>query len=121
MEQISVSEKKFRKELHSGTSSLILLSVMAQAEEPLYGYQIAKMLNEYGGNALILKQGSLYPVLRSMAGMELLDSHVNPSVSGPPRRYYQITEKGREALKKWKGIWMETVKFIDEIIGGDNV
>jgi len=90
--------KKFRKELNSGTSSLVLLSVMANAVEPMYGYQIAKDIEGQNNNAPMMKQGALYPVLRSLEAAELLTSHVNPSVSGPPRRYYEITDTGRKTL-----------------------
>ncbi|MDD3050140.1 MAG: PadR family transcriptional regulator [Candidatus Cloacimonetes bacterium] len=112
---------KFRKELNAGISSLLLLSVMDQAEEPLYGYLIAKMISEKSGNIPIMKQGALYPVLRSLAALGLLDSHVDPSVSGPPRRYYWITEAGRKALKEWRIVWTEARDFIEIILGGENV
>ena len=38
--------KKFQKEMNSGTASLVLLSVLSQSEDPMYGYQIGKMLNK---------------------------------------------------------------------------
>ena len=113
--------KKFRKELNSGTSSLVLLSVMANAVEPMYGYQIAKDIEGQNNNAPMMKQGALYPVLRSLEAAELLTSHVNPSVSGPPRRYYEITDVGRKTLEEWKIIWDSTQKFIDNILGGNDV
>jgi len=114
-------KKKFRKELNSGTTSLILLSVLAQADEPMYGYQIAKLITQKSSDAPVMKQGALYPVLRALASAEFLDSHVNPSVSGPPRRYYKITESGRETLQEWEQIWKETSSFIDNILGGNHV
>ncbi len=93
--------KKFQKELNAGTSSLVLLSVMSRSEEPMYGYQIAKMLEESAPDIPMMKQGTLYPVLRSLEENGLLESTVEPSVSGPPRRYYKITKEGRSALDDW--------------------
>jgi PadR family transcriptional regulator PadR len=113
--------KKFRKELNSGIVSLVLLSVLTQAKEPMYGYQIAKNIEGKGENVPMMKQGALYPVLRSLAAAGLLDSHVDPSITGPPRRYYQITDSGMQTLSEWKKIWNETKTFIDNIIGGENV
>ena len=113
--------KKFRKELNSGIVSLVLLSVLTQAKEPMYGYQIAKNIEGKGESVPMMKQGALYPVLRSLAAAGLLDSHVDPSITGPPRRYYQITDSGRQTLSEWKKIWNETKTFIDNIIGGENV
>jgi len=113
--------KKFRKELNSGIVSMVLLSIMTQAKEPMYGYQIAKNLEGKGEDVPMMKQGALYPVLRSLAASGLLQSHVDPSITGPPRRYYQITDSGRETLLEWKKIWNETKTYIDSIIGDENV
>ena len=97
--------KKFQKEMNAGIASLVLLSVMGQAEEPMYGYQVAKLLEDHSQETPMMKQGALYPVLRSMEGNGLLESNVEPSVSGPPRRYYNITEAGRQTLQIWEQIW----------------
>lgn len=116
----SNANKKFQKELNSGIASLVLLSVLGQAEEPMYGYQIAKFIETHDEKIPMMKQGALYPVLRSLESSGLLDSHVDPSVSGPPRRYYRITESGRETLKDWKDIWERTKDFVDDILKGKN-
>jgi len=110
--------KKFQKELNAGTSSLVLLSVLSRSREPMYGYRIAKMLEESGPEVPMMKQGTLYPVLRSLEDNGLLESKVEPSVSGPPRRYYQITGDGRAALAEWLGIWKQTKKFVDANLKG---
>ena len=112
------ANKKFQKELNSGSASLVLLSILAQADEPMYGYRIAKLMEVEDENVPMMKQGALYPVLRSMEGSGLLESHVDPSVSGPPRRYYKITESGLETLKSWKHIWRQTKAFVDGILKG---
>ena len=111
--------KKFQKEMNSGTASLVLLSVMAQAEEPMYGYQIAKHLDEHSGSTP-MKQSALYPVLRSLEKNALLSSQVEPSVSGPPRRYYSITDEGRETLTLWIEIWNEMKNFVDNFLEGES-
>ncbi len=118
MSDISASTRKFQKELNSGTSSLVLLSVLNRSPEPMYGYQIAKMLEESGPDIPMMKQGTLYPVLRSLEENSLLESMVEPSVSGPPRRYYKITEDGRAALIEWLELWKQTKKFVDTILKG---
>ncbi|MBP6176784.1 MAG: PadR family transcriptional regulator [Anaerolineales bacterium] len=118
MSDISAQTKKFQKELNSGTSSLVLLSVLSQNKEPMYGYQIAKMLEDSAPDLPMMKQGTLYPVLRSLEENELLESTVEPSVSGPPRRYYKITQSGRDALKEWVDIWKQTKKFVDANLKG---
>ena len=118
MEDLTNQSRKFQKELNAGTSSLVLLNVLSRSKEPMYGYQIAKLLEESGPNFPMMKQGTLYPVLRSLEENGLLSSLVEPSVSGPPRRYYQITPEGRGALKEWLEIWKQTKKFVDAILKG---
>jgi PadR family transcriptional regulator PadR len=118
MAELSAQTRKFQKELNAGTAALVLLSVLSRSKEALYGYQIAKMLEESGSEIAIMKQGSLYPVLRSLEENGLLESTVEPSVSGPPRRYYKITADGRTALAEWLEIWKQTRKFVDANLKG---
>ena len=109
--------RKFQKELSAGTVSLALLAVLGAATDPMYGYQIAKRLEQVGQGVLAGKQSALYPVLRNLSAAGLLDSHVEPSVSGPPRRYYRITEAGREALRGWSAAWRATRDSVDAVLG----
>jgi PadR family transcriptional regulator, regulatory protein PadR len=111
-------DKKFQKELNAGISALVLLRVLEAAEQPMYGYQIAKIIASEQNEAPGFKQGVLYPVLRSLEEMGLLESNVEPSVSGPPRRYYQITAIGRETLQRWVSIWNQSKAFVSTILEG---
>ena len=111
--------KKFTKEINSGVTSLVLLSVMEQAEEPLYGYQITKLLESFVDENSEFKQGTLYPVLRSLEKNGLLESNVEPSASGPPRRYYRITKFGQQTLANWRTIWGQTRSFVENVLDGD--
>jgi PadR family transcriptional regulator PadR len=111
-------DRKFLKELNAGTSALVLLSVVSRAGEPTYGYQIAKFIDAGGADVPMMKQGALYPVLRSLEKMGLLESTVEPSVAGPPRRYYRITEEGRGALERWSSIWLANKSFVDSVLKG---
>lgn len=110
--------RKFQKELNAGTVSLVLLAIMARSAEPLYGYQIAKQLEGASDDGVPLKQGTLYPVLRSLEGQGLLSSRVEPSVSGPPRKYYSITDTGMNVLEHWKQAWSRTRDFVDGRLEG---
>ena len=110
--------KKFQKELSSGTVSLVLLAVLGQSRQPMYGYQIAKQLEEVGEGVLAGKQSALYPVLRNLESAGLLASEVEPSVSGPPRRYYRITKPGREVLREWVAAWNATRDSVDNVLQG---
>ena len=125
MIDIQETHKKFRKELSSGTVSLALLSILAQTKEPLYGYQIGKLIgsplgtSDEGAVTVTVKQGAIYPVLRSLEAQDLLSSEREMTDSGPPRKYYRVTESGKQALEAWTEIWNETKTFVDNVLGGD--
>ena len=110
--------RKFQKELNAGTVSLVLLAMLERSPEPMYGYEIAKGMSAGLGQDVPVKQGTLYPVLRSMEGNGLLTSRVEPSVSGPPRKYYSITDHGRAVLLEWKAAWSRTRDFVDTTLEG---
>jgi PadR family transcriptional regulator PadR len=111
--------KKFRKELHSGIAAMVLLALLDRSGEEMYGYQIAKEIGAKAGGASFLKQGAIYPVLRSLHAAGMLSSRVEVSVSGPPRRYYTISPEGREALLAWREVWGELRSFVDGLIETD--
>ena len=109
--------KKFRKELHSGIAAMVLLALLERTGGEMYGYQIAKEIGAKAGGESFLKQGAIYPVLRSLHASGLLSSRVEVSVSGPPRRYYAISPMGREALETWRGVWSDLRGFVDSLVG----
>ncbi len=119
MVETNEADKKFQKELNAGTAAVVLLSILDRADKPMYGYQIAKHI-ETSVEDMPMTQGALYPVLRSLESSSLLESEVEPSVSGPPRRYYKITESGHETLKRWTEIWSQTKVFVDTILEGEH-
>ena len=108
--------KKFRKELSSGLIALVLLALLARARGEMYGYEIAKTLGQAVGDAPQFKQSALYPVLRSLHAAGLLESRVQVSESGPPRRYYRISQEGEAALAAWTATWRGMRSFVDAIL-----
>jgi PadR family transcriptional regulator PadR len=117
-ELVELQSRKFQKELSAGTVSLALLAVLGAASDPMYGYQIAKRLEQVGQGVLAGKQSALYPVLRNLESAALLDSFVEPSRAGPPRRYYRITVAGREVLHAWVAAWRATRDSVDSVLQG---
>jgi PadR family transcriptional regulator PadR len=107
---------RFQKNLNGGIASLVLLAILDKAGDDLYGYEIAKHLAGANGGVSIFKDGTIYPVLRTLAGSALLTSRIVPSYSGPPRRYYRITAEGRAALAQWRAVWAETRALVEHFL-----
>jgi PadR family transcriptional regulator PadR len=112
--------RKFQKDLNGGLVGLVLLAVLNQSDEDLYGYEIAKRLAIANEGTSIFKEGTIYPVLRALSAAELLTSRIVPSYSGPPRRYYRITDEGRAVLAEWSAIWQGTRDFVDRFVKGNS-
>jgi PadR family transcriptional regulator, regulatory protein PadR len=110
--------RKFQKDLNAGLVALVLLAVLDQSAEDLYGYEIAKRLQKANEGEALFKEGTVYPVLRALSANGMLTSRIVPSYAGPPRRYYRITDDGRAVLRDWSGIWRQTRNFVDRFIEG---
>jgi PadR family transcriptional regulator PadR len=116
MDQDPTHVRKLQKELNAGVVALVLLALIERADASLYGYQIAKLFEDTDPDLQAGKQGALYPVLRQLSAQGFLDSWVEPSTSGPPRRYYRITAAGRTALADWRQAWTRTRDFVDHAL-----
>ena len=108
--------RKFQKDLNGGLVGLVLLAVLDRSDGDLYGYEIAKRLAHANEGISIFKEGTIYPVLRALSTGDLLTNRIVPSYSGPPRRYYRITDQGSAVLAEWKSIWTGTREFVDKFL-----
>ena len=119
VDETESADKKFQKELISGASALVLLTILNEAAEPMYGYQIAKVID---GQRRTSPCSSRERSIRSSGRWRAAASwraDVEPSVSGPPRRYYQITELGRTTLARWREMWDQMRTFVDTVMKGE--
>lgn len=101
------------QELRRGT---LVIGVLSQLHAPEYGYSLVQKLND---NGMTIDQGTLYPLLRRLEKQSLLES--NWEVEDPrPRRYYQLSDSGREALEALKTEWNELVKTMNLMLSLEN-
>ena len=82
-------------QVRKGVLELCLLSALDAGEH--YGYALVKRLSATPG--LSVAEGSIYPLLSRMKSAGLVDSRLEESSSGPARKYYQLTEAGRDRLR----------------------
>lgn len=80
----------------------------------VYGYELTVDIK----NVLEVSESTLYPVLRRLQKEECLVTYDQP-YNGRNRRYYSITEKGRDRLSEYKCDWQEYKANIDKIMTGD--
>jgi len=91
---------------------LIPLVVLLQLRQEHYGYSLIKVLADQG---LDVDQGTLYPLLRRLEAAGLLISEWR--VDGPrPRRYYQVSQEGRELLGALTEEWTQLVQVVEGMV-----
>ena len=86
--------------IRKGLLEFLVLKIIAA--DKVYA---ANILKELGGTEFATQEGTLYPLLSKMRREELVDYEWKESEAGPPRKYYELTAKGREQLKETLEYW----------------
>ncbi|NNK91099.1 MAG: PadR family transcriptional regulator [Acidimicrobiia bacterium] len=95
-----------------GVLDMCLLALIA--EEPSYGYEMVSKLQERGLE--LVSEGSIYPLLSRLQRKHLVESYLQESAGGPPRKYYRITEAGQARLAEWTQEWRTLATSVDRVI-----
>ena len=98
-----------------GVLELCVLSLLD--EQDRYGYELASILSE----KVNISSGAIYPVLRRLKTDALVDTYLEESSGGPPRKYFKLTESGDHLRVKLKKDWLVLRDNIGSIVkeGGD--
>ena len=99
-------------QLMKGILEGCVLSVISRGET--YGYEILAILEEEGFTNL--GEGTLYPVLTRLNKNEYIACRKAKSLLGPIRKYYSITEMGKERLKQFKEQFYGMEKTVNNIL-----
>jgi DNA-binding PadR family transcriptional regulator len=91
---------------------VIVLAVLSQCNQEQYGYSLMKSLSEKG---LEIDQGTLYPLLRRLETQGLLSSSWRLE-DARPRRYYMISQEGKEILPKLVEEWESMVQTMRHML-----
>lgn len=89
-------------QMRKGILEFCILSILNQHEA--YPSEILEQLKKA---KLIVVEGTLYPLLTRLKNMELLTYRWEESTSGPPRKYYSITDSGKKSLQALQTTWNE--------------
>lgn len=102
-------------QLRRGALEYCVLALLTDEER--YGYDLVTQLSEAG---LVASEGTIYPLLSRLRKEELVATSWHESPSGPPRRYYRVTERGRQALEQFRGSWTDFKNAVDMVLDGRN-
>ena len=99
-----------RSQMRKGVLEYCILSLLAR--EDAYASSIISRLKDVN---MIVVEGTLYPLLIREKNQGLLTYRWEESPQGPPRKYYSITDRGREQLAQMDEAWKEIIATIEEI------
>lgn len=112
MDSLNIDE--WRSQIKRGTLEFCILSMISQA--PHYGYDIISKLE--ASPILAAKESTIYPLLRRLLKDGFLSSFWQETSEGlPPRKYYNITDKGREYLSAMTDEWSKLLDAVGAITG----
>ena len=98
--------------LRRGTLEFCVLAMVEL--EDRYGTEIVRRLGDEPG--LAASEGTIYPLLSRLRRDGLVESSWQESPSGPPRRYYRLTERGRSALDGFRLEWRRFRDAVDHFV-----
>lgn len=96
--------------LRKGLLEFLILGVVSS--DTVYAADILKRLSS---TDFATQEGTLYPLLSKMRREGLLDYEWQESAAGPPRKYYRLTEAGKEQLREFRDYWGSLTNLIEAI------
>jgi PadR family transcriptional regulator PadR len=99
-----------KAQMRKGVLEYCILTILSQKD--CYASDIINKLKE---SRLIVVEGTLYPLLTRQKNAELLSYRWEESTQGPPRKYYRLTDRGREFLNEMDASWDELVEAVNSI------
>jgi PadR family transcriptional regulator, regulatory protein PadR len=109
----------FDRELVKGSTSLIVLQLLIEKDR--YGYELVKEMEKASGNALEVKEGTLYPALHKLEQKGYVEAYWQEQPKGPARKYYRITQDGKQILASKTKEWGKFVSMMNGILGRDSL
>ncbi len=110
----TVTEEGRSSQLLRGVLDMCLLALIA--DEPCYGYEMVRKLEARGLS--LVGEGSIYPLLGRLQTAGLIESYLEPSNGGPPRKYYRARSAGLAILKGWEAEWNTFAAGVASVLEG---
>ena len=108
----------FDRELITGTVTVLILALLTERE--MYGYEILQEAERRSAREFQLKEGTVYPALHNLEQSGFLKAVWRSGGSGPRRKYYSLTAKGRRHAHSKRHQWETLASVMRTILGGAN-
>lgn len=107
---MEIAAENIKSQMRKGVLEYCILSILSKKEA-----YASSMLEELKVADMLVVEGTIYPMLIRQKNQGLLTYRWEESPQGPPRKYYSITDKGREVLAQMDAEWTDIVKTIETI------
>lgn len=101
-------------DLIRGTLNIMLLESVA--DQPRYGYEICKLVEQKTEGYFQMREGSLYPALHRLERDGLLQSTWREATNGRRRKYYRLTARGRKEVAAKKAEWRDFASAVNAML-----
>jgi transcriptional regulator len=101
-------------ELLQGTLDLLVLRTLAA--EPMHGYSVARLIKERSKNVFLIEEGALYPALHRLERKGWIESEWGLSENNRKAKFYQLTVRGRAALRAELAEWNRYTKAVAGVL-----
>ena len=99
-------------QLKKGTLELCVLSLLSKAD--MYGFELVGAIS----SQIQISEGTIYPLLKRIKDEGYVTTYLRESQEGPPRKYYSITQNGRNTLQTLEAEWRELSMGVNKILEG---
>lgn len=107
-------DKKLSADLLRGHTDTIILKLLVDSDK--YGYEITKLVHEHSGRLYELKEATMYSSLKRLESDMHIISYWGDQTQGGRRKYYRITNTGRELYEINKQNWNHAKQILDELL-----
>ncbi|MGL4598625.1 MAG: PadR family transcriptional regulator [Bacteroidia bacterium] len=112
---VTTNTENTKAQMRKGVLEYCILSILADGDA--YPTEIIERMK---AARLVVVEGTLYPLLTRLKNTGLLTYRWEESVSGPPRKYYRLTETGEQFLSELHMSWDELVAAVAQVTQKNN-
>jgi DNA-binding PadR family transcriptional regulator len=111
---VTALKENAASELLRGHTDTVVLSILAKGDN--YGYEIRRTIIDKAGGSFELKEATLYSSYKRLENGGYITSYWGDETQGGRRRYYRVTDAGRELFRQNKSDWLKTQALLNKLL-----
>jgi PadR family transcriptional regulator PadR len=112
--EMPMIENKISSDLLRGHTDTMILKLLLSTDK--YGYEISKLIHAKSKGEYELKEATMYSSLKRLESDACITSYWGDETQGGRRKYYRITDKGKETYSENKKNWEYAKSVLDQLL-----